>query len=717
MADFILEIFSEEIPATMQKNAQENLHKIVIDQFERNHIKFDLKNLNCFVGPCRIGFILSEISLTSKTQSQKKIGPKIDANEKAISGFMRSLGLENINQLQQIDGYYCYEIIANEVNTVEIIKNILPIILQKMQNSWPKIMRYNQGDSKILSKWIRPIRNILSMIDDQIIKFTFENLQSNNFTYTNHNLDEPLIINHAKDFLKILENNLIIIEPNKRKEIIINQIKAIKNQNNIELVVDEENSSLINEVVGLVEMPEMLIGKIDKCFLELPDEALILTLQNNQRYFCCRNIDGSLSDIFLFAINKKSDETFYKKIISDNEKLVRARLSDVEFFIDEDLKIPLIDRVNDLNNIIFQQDLGSVFQKAQRIKSLLKFLAVFIPHCDISLIDKISDLCKTDLTTKAVAELPELQGKIGSFYSLKQGYDDKIAIAIYEHYLPISNSQLPQTSLGIALALADKIDSIVGFFLINEKPTSSKDPYALRRSVLGIIRIAIKYDLALPIRILIEKSLNNYPIKLQKKFLQNDQFNFYDNKKKLIEEMVIFFVERLRSFLKDQESTRSDVLNLVIDEYLEDLEGHKLVDIIYLRKKIKFLNEFVSLESSKNIINLYKRSVNILIIEEKKDHCKYLGKPSILGLKSKYERILNLRIKQISTEFNKLILKAEFSKAFSLLVLLEIPLSNFFDNVTINDEDKNLRENRLLLLSRIRQLFSKIGDLSLINLS
>ena len=716
MADFILEIFSEEIPATMQKNAQENLHKIVSDQLQKNHIQFDFKNLNCFVGPCRIGFILSEISLTQTTQSQKKIGPKIDANEKAISGFFKSLGLENIDQLQQIDGYYCYEVKASEIKTAEIIKNSLPIILQKMQNSWPKLMRYNQGNNEALSKWIRPIRNILAIIDDEIIVFSFENLRSNNYTFTNYNLEKPLIIDHAKHYLEILEKNFIIIDHHKRKEIILNQIKTIKNNNKIELVIDDENSSLINEVVGLVENPEILIGKIDKSFLELPDEALILTLQNNQRYFCCRNLDGSLSDIFLFAVNKKADENLYKKIISDNEKLVRARLSDVEFFIEEDLKISLIDRIDDLNSIIFQQELGSVFHKTQRIKSLSKFLSVFIPHCDISLIDKIADLCKADLTTKAVAELPELQGKIGSFYALKQGYDNKIAMAIYEHYLPISNSQLPQTSLGIALALADKIDSVVGFFLINEKPTSSKDPYALRRSVLGIIRIAIKYDLALPIRILIEKSLNNYPIKLQKKFLQNDQLNFYDNKKKLTEEIVIFFVERLRSFLKDQESTRADVLNLVIDEYLKDLEGHKLVDIIHLRKKIKFLNEFVSLESNKNIINLYKRSVNILIIEEKKDDRQYLGKPSILGLKSKYERTLNLRIKQISSEFNKLILKAEFNKAFSLLDLLETPLKNFFDHVTINDEDKNLRENRLLLLSRIRQLFSKIGDLSLINL-
>ncbi len=716
MADFILEIFSEEIPATMQKIAQENLFKIACDQLQRNHLKFDENQLNCFVGPCRIGFMLSNISPTQLSPSQKKIGPKVNSPEKAISGFVKSLGLDNVDQILQADGYYFFDVAEVEIKTSEIIKNSLPIILQKMQNTWPKLMRYNQDNLELQSKWIRPIRNILSILDEYVIEFNFAGLISNGYTLTNQNLDQPLYIDKAAYYKQILENNYVIIDFNKRKEIILDQIKNIKNKHNIDLVIDNESSSLMNEVVGLVEMPVILIGKIDKRFLDLPDEALILTLQNNQRYFCCRNIDGSLSDIFVFAVNKKSDETFYNKIISDNEKLVRARLSDVEFFIEEDLKIPLSNRILQLNKIIFQQDLGSIYQKTQRLKTLAKFIAVFIPHCDISLIDKIADLCKTDLTTKAVAELPDLQGKIGSFYALKQGYDSKIAMAIYEHYLPNSNSQLPQTSLGICLALADKIDSVVGFFLINEKPTSSKDPYALRRSVLGIIRIAIKYDLALPIRILIEKSLSNYPLKLQKRFLQSEEINFYKNKKKLIEEIVIFFVERLRIYLKDQESIRSDVLNVVIDEYLEDLEGNRLVDFIYLRKKINFLNEFISLESSKNIINLFKRSVNILIIEEKKDDCKFIGKPSLLSLKNKYEKALNLCIKQISVEFNKLISKAEFNKAFSLLHLLEVPLKNFFDNVTINDEDKNLRENRLLLLSRIRLLFSKVGDLSKINI-
>ncbi len=716
MADFILEIYCEEIPATMQKIAEENLQRITIEQLQKNNLQFDINQLSTFVGPCRIGFYLANIDLIQTTQAQKKIGPKIDANPKAINGFLKSLGLNDVSQLQQVDGYFIFEISATEIKIDEIIISSLKTILSKMQNSWPKLMRYESGNNELQVKWIRPVRNILCLLNSDILDFSFFGLTANNFTFTNSNLDKPLIIGHANQYKTIVENQLILVDASKRKEVIIKQIKTLKDQYKLTLVVDNEDSSLINEVVGLVEMPEILIGKIDKKFLDLPDEALILTLQYNQKYFCCRNEDGSLADIFFFAVNKKNDQSYYAKIISDNEKVVRARLDDLEFFIEEDLKRNISERVSDLNNIIFHQNLGSVFTKSQRIKSLAKFIALFIPHCDITLIDKTAELCKADLTTKAVAELPELQGKIGSFYALKQGYDNKIAMAIYEHYLPTSNSQLPQTSLGIALSLADKIDSIVGFFLINEKPTSSRDPYGLRRNVLGIIRIAIKYNLALPIRILIEKSLQNYPIKLQKNFLQNDDLNFYECKKKLIEEIVIFFVERLRIYLKDQEKIRLDVLNVVVDDYLSDIDAHRFVDIIYLSKKITFLNEFVSDLNNSNIISLYKRSANILAIEEKNDNRKYCGKPSLLGLKTHYEKILNRRLRQINSEFNQLLNKAEFKKAFSLLHVIEAPLKNFFDHVIVNDDDKNIRENRLLLLSKIRGLFAKIGDLSKINL-
>lgn len=715
MSDFVLEIYSEEIPAKMQKQAVEFFHKLAEEQFRKNHIQFVSDQLKTYINAQRMVLSLKGIEQIQKTQEVKKIGPRIDANPKAISGFLKSLGLENSDKLNQENGFFVYQNSGKEIKTCDLIKISLPVILQKMQNHWPKLMRWDVEGQVLQCKWIRPIRNIFSLFDQEIINFEFAGLKANNQIFVNYN-KKIINISNARDYFDIVENNLILVDHNKRKEIILEKFKAIKARFNIEIIHDEEGSYLLDEVTGLCEMPEVLVASIEKKFLELPDEILIQTLQNNQRFFCCRNQDGSLSSIFLFVINKKNDESCYKKIISDNEKLVRARLCDAEFFVNEDLKKKLQSRIDDLKKIVFHQELGSVYDKIQRIGSLAKFIAVFVPHTDLGLIEQVTQLSKVDLTSKAVAELPELQGKIGSFYALKQNYDAKIAMAIYEHYLPIGNSELPKTALGITLALADKIDSIVGFYLANEKPTSSKDPYALRRSVLGIVRIAIKYDLALPIRILIEKSLNCYSLKLQKKFLTNQQSNFYKNKKQLIEEIAIFLVERLRVYLKDQEGVRADVLNVVVDEYVSNIEIRKFVDLIFLTKKIKFLNNFVSNPANKNIIELYKRSANIVEIEEKKNNCKYEGKPSILSLKSNYEKILNRRIKQIFNEFDELVGKAEFDKALALTKILELPLANFFEKVIVNDEDKNLRENRLLLLSRIRLLFNKIGDFSKINL-
>jgi len=715
MSDFVLEIYSEEIPAKMQKQAVEFFHKLAEEQFRKNHLQFVSDQLKTYINAQRMVLSLKGIEQIQKTQEVKKIGPRIDANPKAISGFLKSLGLENTDKLNQENGFFVYQNSGKEIKTCDLIKISLPIILQKMQNHWPKLMRWDVEGQVLQCKWIRPIRNIFSLFDQEIINFEFAGLKANNQIFVNYN-KKIINISNARDYFDIVENNLILVDHNKRKEIILKKFKAIKDKFNIEIIHDEEGSYLLDEVTGLCEMPEVLVASIEKKFLELPDEILIQTLQNNQRFFCCRNQDGSLSSIFLFVINKKNDESCYKKIISDNEKLVRARLCDAEFFVNEDLKKNLQSRIDDLKKIVFHQELGSVYDKIQRIGSLAKFIAVFVPHTDLGLIEQVTQLSKVDLTSKAVAELPELQGKIGSFYALKQNYDAKIAMAIYEHYLPIGNSELPKTALGITLALADKIDSIVGFYLANEKPTSSKDPYALRRSVLGIVRIAIKYDLALPIRILIEKSLNCYSLKLQKKFLTNQESNFYKNKKQLIEEIAIFLVERLRVYLKDQEGVRADVLNVVVDEYVSNIEIRRFVDLIFLTKKIKFLNNFVSNPANKNIIELYKRSANIVEIEEKKNNCKYEGKPSILALKSNYEKILNRRIKQIFNEFDELVGKAEFDKALALTKILELPLANFFEKVIVNDEDKNLRENRLLLLSRIRLLFNKIGDFSKINL-
>ena len=707
MSDFIFEIFSEEIPAKMQKAAAENFVKIASEIFTKNNLKFDSTQVKSFVTPHRLTLFVNSLESAQLIPAVRRIGPKVDADKKAIAGFLKSVDLENESQLEQVEnnGALCFLFAgkAAEIKTAEIIKNSLPQIAQKMISAWPKLMRWD--DTGI--KWIRPIRNILCLFDQEIVDFEFAGIKASNFSGS-------IKIKAAQDYEKTLAENFILVDQSARKKKILEQVAKITAEINLTTIDDPEKSPLFDEVTGLCEWPVILVGSIDEKFLNLPDEALILTLRSNQKYFCLNDATGNLATKFIFIANGLGDA---EKIIRDNEKLVRARLADVEFFIHEDLKRPLISRLHELKKIVFHQKLGSIFDRVHRLKSLTKFLTVFVPNSDLNFSEKAADLCKADLTTKAVAEMSELQGKIGSFYALKQGEEKKTIAAIYEHYLPLGpNSELPKTPLGIALSISDKIDLIVGFFLAAEKPTSSRDPYGLRRAVLGIIRISYTHNIAFPIRILVEKSFTFYPPKLTKNLLEEGKENFYAKKKKLIEEVIIFIVERLKVYLKENKKLSADVVNTVIDQYLSDLDTHKSVDILCLAKKIKFLDEILKDEKYKNLIALYKRSVNILAIEEKKDGKSYKGKPSRLALKTKYERVLYRRVKQISADFRKLVTKGEFVLAFQLLDILELPLTHFFSHVMVNDENKDLRENRLLLLSRIRSLFDEMGDLSKIEI-
>ena len=722
MTTFLLEILSEEIPAKMQKVAAENFTKIASEIFSKNNLVFENSQIKTFVTPRRLALELNNLKLAQEIPATKKIGPKITADKKAIAGFLKSVGLKDESELETVEnnGATCYLFTSksSEIKTSEIIKNSLPQILQKMTASWPKLMRWDVDGSAEQPKWIRPIRNILCLFGSEVIDVEFAGLKSNNLTFGHYayNDHKALKIEDSKDYKKILQDNFVILNQSERKQKIIQQILSITSKNDLE-TIDEEGSALFDEVAGLCEFPTAMLGKISEKFMYLPDEILILTLKLNQRYFCLRDKNGILVSKFIFISNAILNESNQGKIISDNEKLVNARLSDAQFFVEEDLKIPLISRLENLKQVVFHQKLGSVYDKTLRLKILAKFLSIFIPHSNLSLVERAVDLSKSDLVTKAVAELPELQGKIGSFYANEQGENSKISSAIYEHYLPLGpNSELPKTSLGITLSIADKIDSIVGFFLADEKPTSSKDPFALRRAALGIIRIGFQYNIAFPIRNLVQKSLNAYPIHLVKELLDKKTSKLFDAKKELEEEVVKFFVERLKSYLKETEMMKPDIINAVIDEYLANLEIHKNCDILYLAKKIKFLDSFIKNPKNHNIIELYKRSANILAIEEKKDGKKFSGKPSLLSLKTKYEIVLYRRIKQIRSEFKKLIIKGEFEAAFKLLHVLEGPLSHFFDHIIVNDKDKNVRENRLLILSKIRVLFDQVTDLSKIEI-
>ena len=723
MTDFLLEILSEEIPAGMQKAAAENFAKIASEILTKNNLVFTVEQLNTFITPRRLTLYISNLEASQKTPATKKVGPKINADKRAIEGFLKSVGLSDESQLEKTEnnGHTCYAYIKpeSEIKTDTILKDSIPQILQKMVAAWPKLMRWDVENSSIQPKWIRPIRNIACLFGSEIMEVEFAGLKSNDQTF-GHFLKSfaPLKLKDASDYKKTLSQNFVILDRADRRKKIIEEITKIKTHLGFEAIDEEEKSPLYDEVTGLCEWPVAWVAEIDQKFMELPEEVLVLTLKLNQRYFCLKNSKGELQSKFIFISNVDTDDFAKEKIIKDNEKLVRARLNDAQFFISEDLKKPLISRVPDLSKVVFHQKLGTVLDKIARINSLAKFLSIFIPHCDLVLIDRAADLCKADLVTKTVSELPELQGKIGSFYAQKQNEDIKISAAIYEHYLPLGpNSELPKTPLGIALSIADKIDSITGFFLADEKPTSSKDPYALRRAALGVIRIGFEHNIAFPIRILIEKSLNAYPPKVLKTLLDQKEGKFFDNKERLTEEIIRFFVERLKAYLRENEQLQPDIINAVIDEYLSDLKFHKLCDIIYLAKKIRFLSQFVKDKNNEKIIELYKRSANILVIEEKKSQKKYSGKPSRLSMKSKYELVLYRRIKQVTADFKKLISKGEFEMAFKLLDILELPLTHFFDHVVVNDKEENLRENRLLILSEIRALFNQVADLSKVEIS
>lgn len=722
MTDFLLEVLSEEIPAGMQKAAAENFLQISQTILTKNNLILTDEQIKVLITPRRLTLYISNLSQNQESPAIIKVGPKIEANEKAIAGFARSVGISDISQLDQVekDGNLCYAFskAASEVKTSTIIENALPQILQRMTNAWPKLMRWDVVGLDYQPKWIRPIRNIAALFGDEIVNVEFAGLQSNNKTFVNFiKSSEPIQISNAQHYHQLMEDHLVILDPLLRKEKIIEEINKITAALNLKTIDKADTSPLFDEVTGLCESPTVLVGSIDESFMELPDEILILTLKLNQRYFCLENNEGQLASKFIFVTNCEVRDDNRQKIIQDNNKLVKARLADAKFFVMEDLKDDLILKLPELKKVVFHQKIGSVYDKVGRLNSVSKFLALFVPHCDFSLVERAANLSKVDLVTKAVAELPELQGKIGSFYAEKRGENPKVAAAIYEHYLPLGpNSALPKTSLGIVLSIADKMDSIAGFFLANEKPTSSKDPYALRRAALGVIRIGLKYDIAFPIRILVEKSLSAYPVKLSKELLKEEEGKYFDNKKTLSVEIIKFIVERLKVYLREVEKLDQTVVNVVINAYLSNLEAHKYCDILYLAKKAAFLDAFVSGEENKKIIELYKRSANILSIEEKKDNKIYGGKVSGRILKTKYEIVLRKRIKQIASPFKKLITKGQFEEAFELLTVLEAPLAHFFENIIVNDKDKNLRESRLILLSKIRDLFDQVGDLSKIDI-
>lgn len=672
MTELLLELFSEEIPALMQKNAQESYLMIFEKMLLKNSVAAKVRT---FVGPRRVSIYITELP---EFILQKKIetkGPKVTAPAAAIAGFCR---VNNIDESDlsiveaQNQSYYAFIKQTAQISISELLIDILPVAIS--QYVWPKSMYW--GDYNL--SWVRPLKNILCIVNEKILPIKFGHLIANNITYGHRSYgSEPLYINNFQDYKEKLLTNHVILEREKKQEIIKNQSLEVANSFSLSI---KEDIKLLEEVTGLVEFPQVAKGIIPSKFLELPSEVLVNSMRTHQKYFALFNRDGSFSTYFLFISNIPIDlsSTGSDIVVKGNERVLVARLTDALYFYKQDLAQTLESKLPKLEKITFHAKLGNLRKKTERIAELCRYVA---PENES--LQMAARLCKSDLTSEMVGEFPELQGIIGYYYALKEGLSDKISIAIRDQYKPQGPSDNTPIGDSAILALADKLDSLVGLILIGEEPTGSRDPYSLRRQALGIIRIILDNNLQLNINELTHFAIKLYqPILLEP--IKDDRVNV----------IISFFTERAKYHFKNQFDI--SLINAALDFKAEG-------NIVITRSKLAALNEFRMDSKWQDLLNSYKRAYNILA------DGKAEGEINKAIFESIYEQQLFEVCSSISTKINEAISKNDFSTSLILLSSISTPLSNFFENIMVKDINTQIANNRLLLIQIVCNLFLKVA--------
>ncbi len=708
MAELLLELFSEEIPSGMQLKALEQLKTALSTRFDSDGIAYG--DISGYATPRRLVLVVDGLEKKQSDSVEEKRGPRADAPANAIEGFVKSVGmkLEELEKRNTDKGEFYFAVIRKKGRDVAVcLVEILQEILYSF--TWPKSMKWGQNNIR----WIRPLHNILCLFDGDVLPVTFGHLSANNHSRGHRFLSEGAFeVTNFKDYEQKLHDNFVVLDSKKRKEIIENESSALAKLFGLTVKRDE---GLLDEVTGLVEWPVVLLGRIEEKFMSVPKEVLITAMRSHQKYFSLLNAKGELAHYFLTVSNMKSEDKG-AKIISGNERVLRARLEDAKFFWDKDRRISLESRVDDLNKVVFHAKLGTVAEKVTRMTELAKLLSVWIPHANLVLAERAAKLSKADLTTEMVGEFPELQGLMGSYYAIESKEDQSVADAIKDHYSPMGpNDDCPKAPLSIAVALADKIDTLMGLFAVDEKPTGSKDPYALRRAALGILRIMLENNLRIPMKLLFEKAITKYPKSLLKSPKKPGKLLSIGGDKadkpkarqeKLISELLEFLAERLRFLLKAQ-SVRPDLINAVFDGGLED-------DFNRLVHRVKTLDAFLSTEDGVNLSAAYKRATNIVLAEEKKHNTHYEGEPDRGLLELPEERELYELFAEIIPVIESSLKGDDFATVMKELARLRQPLDRFFDKVIVNSDDEAVRKNRLLLLSQFRAFLNQVANFSVI---
>ena len=699
MPELLIELFSEEIPARMQARASADLKRLVTTGLDKAGLSHG--EARAYATPRRLTVVVEGLPEKQQDVTEEKKGPKVGAPEQAIQGFMKANGLSDIAEAETRESnkgtfYFLVRHIAGRPS-----KEVLPEVIEEAVRalSWPNSMRWAEHTFR----WVRPLHSIIAVFNGEALPGGLDlggpqgngsYLHFEHFTQGHRFLsDKMLHVDSFADYQAKLAASYVILDPAERQQRILEQAEALCAEAGLELLPDE---ALLAEVAGLVEWPCVLMGRIDEVYMTLPPEVLATSMRSHQKYFSTRAPDGRFGDRFLLASNMDAPagSELAATIVAGNERVLRARLADAQFFWDQDRKQPLSSRMTELKDIVFHAKLGSLDDKVDRVQALAVAIARRIEGADLDRVRSAARLAKADLVTGMVGEFPELQGLMGRYYALNDGEHEDVADAIRDHYKPLGPSDAcPSAPVSVCVALADKIDTLVGFWAIDEKPTGSKDPFALRRAALGVIRLIVENKLRLPLLTLFRSSWDSF-----------EGIGADARRDETLADLIAFFADRLKVTLREQ-GVRHDLITAVFALGGED-------DLVRLLARVAALDGFLASEDGANLLTAYRRAANIVRIEEKKDGRSHGGEAEEALLQAGEETALHAALTHASHAAEETLAREDYAAAMHGLSGLRQPVDAFFDEVLVNVEEAAVRENRLRLLSQIVGTLDRVADFS-----
>lgn len=696
MPETLIELFCEEIPARMQKRAAEDLQRMVTDALVEAGVTYEWARIH--YGPRRLMLALGGLPGAAPDRKEERKGPRVGAPEKALEGFLKSAGLASVDACEQREdkkGAFYVAVIDKPGRPVpELLAEIIPDTVKKFP--WPKSMRWGAGTLR----WVRPLHSIVCTFDGEVVPFEVALnddtvITSGNVTY-GHRFMAPdaITVSRLEDYEVGLDRAKVMVDAEIRMQTILHEAKTLCEAQGLELVEDE---ALLEEVAGLVEWPVPLMGSFDESFLDVPPEVLTSTMRSNQKYFAVRDPkSGGMAAKFICVANVEAEDGG-TAIADGNGRVLRARFSDARFFWDEDKKRTLDSRVDDLKKVVFHAKLGTVHDKMERVAGVAVDLVAPYVGADRGNVDRAARLAKADLTTGMVYEFPDLQGIMGRYYAIEDGEVAEVADAIRDHYAPQSaDDDVPTAPVSIAVSLSEKLDTLVGFWDIGEKPTGSKDPYALRRYALGVTRTILENEIRIPIR-QVMGSVWSY----------DGDNREAEDRDATLDDLLSFFADRLKVYLRDR-GARHDLVDAVFA-----MEGQD--DLWLIVQRVNALSDFLATDDGANLLAGYKRAANILRIEEKKDGAPVSGTANTELFSEKAESDLYAAIDAATGIAREAVAKEDFAGAMAALAKLRGPVDLFLDTETgvrVNDDDPKIRANRLKLLAQIRDALHTVADFS-----